>query len=130
MATHGRPRSAAAVSAGWLRALLLHLVAGRRQHVPLGTERLHALAVGVASLAVGRVVVQRVAVVGDLGRAAGPGRGPEQGGGRATAGLRRPGRGVRRPGAGAGAVARGRRALVLLEQVQRAAAAIDEDLAE
>src|SRR3954453_4043138 len=42
-------------------------LAGRRHGVPLRAERAHALSLGVAGLAVPAEVVDRVAVVGDLG---------------------------------------------------------------
>src|SRR5215212_4397837 len=116
-----------AASSGWLGTFLLDLVAGRRQHVPLGAERLEALAVAVAGLAVTGEVVQGVAVVGDLGLAVGPGGGPQQRRGNASPGPRRPVGGVGRPAAGAGAVAGGAGALVLLEQVQRAAGAVHQN---
>src|SRR5215211_1739690 len=116
-----------AASSGWLGTFLLDLVAGRRQHVPLGAERLDALAVGVAGLAVTGEVVQRVAVVGDLGLAVGPGGGPQQRRGNASPSPWRPVGGVGRPAAGAGAIAGGAGALVLLEQVQRAAGAVHQN---
>jgi hypothetical protein len=48
----------------------------------------------VARLRVAHEVIQRVALVGDLGRAIGPGRGRQQGRGRAASGLWRPGGGA------------------------------------
>src|SRR4051812_8130233 len=117
---------------GWRRAIALALVdlaPGGREHVPLGAEVLEALAGGVAGLLVAGVEVERVAVVGHLAFAAGGGdRGelaperPARGGGRAG-GQRRP-----RAQAGARAVALGGR--VGLEEVERAAVAVDEDLAQ
>jgi len=94
---------------------LVDLVAGRGDHVPVGAERLDALAVGVARVLVGRERVQRVAVVGDLLGAVATGdhaelRGRGRSGGRGLSGDRGPSR-------GACARAGGARALVALEQV-------------
>src|SRR4051794_27386725 len=47
--------------------VLVDLLATRGEDVPLGAELVEALAVRCASLRVARVVVERVAVVGDLG---------------------------------------------------------------
>ena len=81
-------------------------------------------------LLVARVVVERVAVVGDLGRAVGALRRPDQGRGRAGAGHGRSVGRERRPGARAGAGAGALRARVLLEQVEGHALRVDQDLAE
>src|SRR5436190_218123 len=62
------PRYLAAVAAAvWVRrSVIVDLPSGRRQHVPLGTELVEALALGVAGLAVADVVVERVTGVRDL----------------------------------------------------------------
>src|SRR5689334_22793527 len=62
------------------RSVLVDLVAGRRQDVPLGAELVEALAVDVARLGVGHVRVEGVAVVGDLSGAVGPRRRAQLGG--------------------------------------------------
>src|SRR3954469_20993521 len=105
-------------------------VPGGRQGKPPASEHVQALAVGVAGLLVGRVEVERVAVVGDLRLAVGTrGRsdlGSRHGG--SYYGLA--GDAGRRPSRGAGAGALTCCSDVLPEQVQRAARRVDEDLAE
>ena len=95
--------------------------------VPLGAEGIHALAVVLAGAAVAGVVVQRVPVVGHLGGVVAALDGPQHR-------RRHP---AARLGGAAGSVDRPRRrtrvgtgrlvGLVLLEQVQRPAAAVDQE---
>src|SRR6478752_10709551 len=100
-------------------------------HVPLGAEGVEALALGGPALAgVADERVERVLVVGHLGRAVGALDRPEQGGLRARAGLGRTLGQQGRPVLGAGARAGALAALVLLEQVERVGLAIDDDPAE
>ena len=106
------------------------LRAGRREHVPLGAGELQALAVGLAGLRVLNEPVERMAGVGDLRRAVGAARDAEQR-------LLRPRRARPACRRRAAAASRPRRRpsrccgpRVLLEQVERAAAGVDQDPAE
>src|SRR3954447_21258108 len=105
-------------------------VPGGRQGKPPASEHVQTLAVGIAGLLVGRVEVERVAIVGDL-RLAVRTRGCSDLGSRhggSYHGLASDAE--RRPSRGAGAGALTCCSYVLLEQVQRAALRVDEDLAE
>src|SRR3954447_20978163 len=90
---------------------LVDLVAGGREHVPLGAEVLQALAGGVAGLLVAGVEVERVVVVGHLALAARGRDGGELAGERSARGGGGVG-GERRPRAQAGA-----RAVALVRRV-------------
>src|SRR4051812_18050542 len=108
---------------------LVDLAAGGGERVPLGAEVLQALAGGVAGLLVAGVEVERVAVVGHLALAARGGDGGELAGERSA----RRGDGAggqRRPGAQAGARAVALVRRIGLEEVEGAAVAVHEDLAE
>src|SRR5262249_24495432 len=95
--------------------------------VPARAERAHALAAGVAGLGVARVVVERVAVVGDLRGAVGALGDAEQGLADAADALGIAAREQRRPVVGARARAAALARRVLLEQVQRLALGVDEE---
>src|SRR5690348_13697494 len=105
------PRSAAApryrqtCCVLWARSVTVDLAPARREHVPLRAELVQALAGVLPGLGVGRVAVERVAVVGDLECSVAALGGPELGRVHAGAGLGLGRRGVGRPEARAGAVA-------------------------
>jgi ABC-type phosphate transport system ATPase subunit len=105
-------------------------VAGGRERQPCGAEGVAALAVGVAGLGVAGEQVEGVPVVGDLRAAVGAGDGGNAGGAHSGADRRLPRAAQRRPVGCAGVEARALRAGVFLEQVQRAALRVDEDVPE
>src|SRR5262245_3299659 len=120
----------ASVATAIARARPRDHVPGARQREPPASEHVESLAVRVAGLAVARVQVERVSVVGDLPLAVGTLsrsdlRYREVGAHHGVAGVPQ-----RWPGRRAGAGALTCRSDVLLEQVQRAAMRVDEDLAE
>src|SRR6185436_17461971 len=109
---------------------VLDLLARRRYHVPLRSEIVGALARRLTGGRVSGISIKRMVRIGDLHRAV-------RASGRAekrrldTCGRGRlPGRQKRRPVLGALPVARALPALVLLEQVERSALRVDQDLAE
>src|SRR5206468_3689966 len=108
----------------WLA--IVDLLARRREDVPLGAELVEALAGGVAGLLVGRVVVERVAVVGHLLLPAGGRDRADFGGGDPALRLRRSVRRQGRPDAQARVRAVAHVVLVGLEQVERASVGVDE----
>src|SRR3954447_20978484 len=125
------PRYLAAVAAKlWdRRSVIVDLPSGRSQHVPLGAELVEALAVGVAGLVVAHVAVERVTGVGDLAAGVRANR-PDLARNRAAA---RPRRRLRRGESRPDRQAR-RRAVahvrpVGFEQIEAAAAGVDERLA-
>src|SRR4051812_31568892 len=116
-------RAAPAASRGspppWLPLFAhLDLVAGGREHVPLGAEVIAALARRLTGRTVAGEGVQRVPVVGHLGRAVAALDAAELRSGQARPGGRPALRRERGPHARARATARARLALVGLEQVQ------------
>src|SRR5690349_10161979 len=105
-------------------------LAGGPNRVPPGAEGAHALPVGVARLAVFAEPVERVAVVGHLRASVAALARPEQ---RLPDRPRRRGLAARqqgRPLRRARPRARASRRLVLLEEIQRPAAAVDEERPE
>src|SRR3954452_4593654 len=123
----GLVATAAASRAGRLTA---GLVARGGQREPAGAERRHALAVRVAGRVVACEAVERVAVVGDLRGSVGALGGSDHRGARAAADRGLAARPQRRPCGGARPGAGARRPGVLLEQVERAALRVDEDVAQ
>src|SRR3954447_5257595 len=119
--------AAAAATAGRLGG---HLVAGGRHRVPAGAEGVHALAAGVTGALVAGEGVERVAVVGHLRLAVGAGGAAQLRGAGPGAGHRLAAYPERRPRARACSGARALGARVLLEQVERVALRVVEDLAE
>src|SRR4051812_39559863 len=103
-------------------------VACRGQHVPGAAERTHTLSTGVADLPVAHEEVQRVAVIGHLPVVVGAVGGGHHRGLHSLADCRLAADSQRRPVAGAGAEAGALGALVLLEDVERAALGVDQDL--
>src|SRR5690349_3765323 len=110
--------------------MAVDLPAGGRDDPPRPAELVDALAAGLARLAVGDEVVERVAAVGDLELAVLAPRRPEERDARPAPGDRLPLRGQRRPERRAGAVADAVRAHVRREVVERDALAVDEDPSE
>src|SRR3954447_9422669 len=100
-------------------------VPGGRQGEPPASEHLQTLAVGVAGLLVGRVEVERVAIVGDLRLAVGTRGRSDLGSGHSGSYHGLAGGAERRPSRGAGAGALTCCSDVLPEQVQRAALRVD-----
>src|SRR3954453_20134070 len=124
------PRERTSPRVLWARSVTVDLASARREHVPLRAELVQALAGVLTGLGVGRVAVERVAVVGDLERPVAALGGPELGRVHAGAGLGLTrGRGGR-PQARAGSVAGAHGSLVRLEQVKRASLAVDEGVAD
>src|SRR3954452_93710 len=123
----GLVATAAASRAGRLTG---RLVARGGQREPAGAERRHALAVRVAGRVVAVEAIERVAVVGDLRLSVGALGGCDHRGARAAADRGLAARPQRRPCGGAGPGAGARRPGVLLEQVERAAPRVDEDVAQ
>src|SRR5690242_8207324 len=110
-----------------LVALALGGLALGADGVPLGAEGVDALALDVAGSCVVGEVVERVTVVGHLHLAVLALGGAEQARLHARAGGGSAGRGQRRPRRSARAVARARAALVGLEEIERAAAGVDQE---
>src|SRR5689334_19955059 len=97
---------------------------------PGGAEVVNGLSGGISGIVIGDDVVQRVARVRHLDRAVGAVGGAEERSAGAAARLRGAVGEERWPVRRARAVARGGRALVGLEEVERPPAAVDQDLAE
>src|SRR4051794_29265263 len=108
----------------------VHDLPRRVDDVPLGAELLDVLPLGGPGAGGGVVGVERVVVVGDLLAAALARRRAEQRRLQAGARVRLADGQHRRPDLRAGAGARALAALVLLEHVERALVAVDDDLAE
>src|SRR4029078_425680 len=113
-----------------LNHLSLDLLAGPRDDVPLRPEGVDVLALRIARLLVLDEEVQRVSLVGDLRRAVRALAGPEQRRLRRAGRLRAALGGQRRPRFRARVRARALLRPVLLEEVERAALAVDEKGAE
>src|SRR3954470_17112845 len=108
------------------RSIAIDLLARWPDHVPLRAELLDALALGLSGLVIVVVVVQRVTAVRHLLGPAGACRRRQQRALEAWAGGWRALDGQRLPDLRARSVARALLALVLLEQVQREALAVDD----
>src|SRR5262245_9238082 len=111
-------------------AFVLDLLAGGAQRVPLGAEVVQALAVGLSRLRIADVPVRRVACVGDLLAAVRAPGGSQQPLLDATPCDRPAVRQQRWPVGGARSGAGAPMTLVLLEQVERPASAVDDDATE
>src|SRR4051812_46490920 len=112
------------------RSVIVDLLARGIHDVPLGAELVQALAVHVAGLLVARVVVERMAVVGDDRRAVRRPRGAHLPGGYPPAHGRLAVRAEGGPHAEAPARAGAHVRLVGFEHVEAAALTIDEEGAE
>src|SRR4051794_33758962 len=108
----------------------VNLAAGRSQRVPRSAELVERLPADLTAHAVGRVVVEGMAAVGDLRRPILALRSPDETRGGALARRRRALRQVWRPEADACPVADAGTALVDDEVVERAALRVDDDLSE
>ena len=113
-----------------VRSGRLDCAAARCDGVPGRAEVVQAFSVGLARLGVADERVERVTCVCHLPLAVGPPGHAEQGGAYAAPRPSLRGAEQRRPVGRAGGVAGTPAALVLLEQIERAAACVDENLAE